>query len=54
MRASGTAVGNHHLHAQAAFNIADVGKRFSGIWYLSKVRHILDKEGYRTEFECQR
>ena len=54
MRASGAAVGNHRLHAQANVRIADVGGRFSGKWYLSQVRHILDARGYRTEFECQR
>ncbi len=54
MRGSGTAAGNHRLHAQSAINIADVGGGFSNTWYLSQVRHILDGQGYRTEFECQR
>lgn len=53
MRASGSAVGNHRLHAQATVEIADVGG-FSNIWYLARVRHILDRQGYRVEFECQR
>jgi phage protein D len=54
MRGSGTAAGNHRLHAQSTVNIADVGGGFSNTWYLSQVRHILDGQGYRTEFECQR
>jgi phage protein D len=54
MRGSGAAAGNHRLHAQAAVRIADVGGRFSKTWYLSQVRHILDRQGYRTEFQCQR
>ena len=54
MRASGTTVGNHRIHAQATLKIADVGGRFSGTWYLSKVRHVLDNQGYQTDFECQR
>lgn len=54
MRASGATIGNHRIHAQASIYIADVGGRFSGTWYLSQVRHILDSEGYRTEFQCQR
>ncbi len=53
MQASGATVGNHRLHAQTAVRIADVGG-FSNIWYLSQVRHILDRQGYRVEFECQR
>ncbi len=54
MRASGSTVGDHRLHAQASVTIADVGRRFSGTWYLSQVRHILNSEGYKTEFQCQR
>jgi uncharacterized protein len=54
MRASGATVGNQRIHAQTTIRIADVGGRFSGKWYLSQVRHTLDRQGYRTEFECQR
>ena len=54
MRGSGVAEGNHRIQAQATIGIADVGGRFSNIWYLLEVRHILDKNGYRTEFDCQR
>lgn len=53
MRASGSTLGNHRIHAQAMIAIADAG-HFSGSWYLAQVRHILDGEGYRTEFQCQR
>ena len=53
MQASGSAVGNHRMHAQVTVRIADVGG-FSNIWYLSQVRHILDRQGYRVEFECRR
>lgn len=54
MRANGTAYGNQHIHAQANIKIADVGGRFSGIWFLSQVRHVLNAQGYQTEFQCQR
>ncbi|PID85215.1 MAG: hypothetical protein CSB13_09215 [Chloroflexi bacterium] len=54
MQGNGTMMGNHRVHAQASIDIADVGGQFSGIWYLSQVRHIVDNQGYRTEFECQR
>jgi phage protein D len=54
MRATGTAPGNHRLHAQTAVSIFDVGGRFSGTWYLSQVTHALNQEGYTTELRCQR
>lgn len=54
MQASGLTDGNHRIHAQATIEIVDVGSTFSGIWYLSNVRHVFDGQGYRVEFECQR
>ena len=54
MSGNGTVVGNQRIHAQKNIDIADVGGQFSGIWYLSQVRHVVDNQGYRTEFECQR
>jgi phage protein D len=54
MTGSGATVGIRRLVAQSAVWIGDVGGRFSGAWFLSSVRHILDAQGYRTEFECRR
>ncbi len=54
MRANGAAGGNHRMHAQTSVRISDVGGRFSGVWYLSQVRHIVNTQGYKTEFQCQR
>jgi phage protein D len=54
MRGSGTTPGNQRIRAQANIRIADVGGRFSGIWYLSQVRHVLSDQGYLTEIQCQR
>lgn len=54
MSASGSAPGNHRIHSQSTIGIADVGGRFSGTWYLSQVRHVLNKTGYQTEFQCRR
>jgi uncharacterized protein len=54
MRGKGTTVGIRQLVAQTNILIGDVGGRFSGIWFLSQVRHILDEQGYRSEFECRR
>jgi phage protein D len=54
MRGSGKIPGNQRIRAQSSVGIADVGGRFSGTWYLSQVRHILDRLGYQTEITCQR
>lgn len=54
MTASGSTVGNMRLHAQTAVRIEDVGGRFSGSWFLTQVRHVLDVQGYRIDFQCRR
>ncbi|HTO61223.1 MAG TPA: hypothetical protein VMM15_08195, partial [Bradyrhizobium sp.] len=54
MRGRGTSVGIRQLVAQTNILIGDVGGRFSGTWFLSQVRHILDEQGYHSEFECRR
>ena len=54
MRANGTTLGNHRIRANTTIDIADVGGRFSGTWYLSQVKHILNNQGFQTEFRCQR
>ncbi len=54
MRGRGVTEGNQHIRAQTSLFLDDVGGRFSGTWYLSQVRHVLDGRGYRTEFECRR
>lgn len=53
MEATGSTMGNHRLHAQSTVEIADAG-RFSGKWFLSRVQHTVDNEGYRTRFESRR
>jgi uncharacterized protein len=54
MRASGTSTGNRKLLAHTCLEILNVGKRFSGKWYLAQVSHVLDKQGYTCTFQCQR
>jgi len=54
MQATGSTLGNHHMRAQIAASIMDVGGRFSGTWFLSQVTHSLSRTGFRTEFECRR
>lgn len=54
MRGKGRSVGIRQLTAQSSVTIGDVGGRFSGNWFLSQVRHLLDGQGYNCEFECRR
>jgi phage protein D len=54
MHGAGATEGNKNLRAQTNVGLEDVGGRFSGIWFLTRVRHVLDSGGYRTDFECRR
>jgi phage protein D len=54
MRARGRSTGLPSLRASQIANIQDVGARFSGNWYLTNVRHVVDGSGYHTELECER
>ncbi len=54
MRARGRSRGLPSLRASQIANIQDVGARFSGNWYLTSVRHVVDGSGYHTELECER
>jgi Bacteriophage probable baseplate hub protein len=54
MQASGVAPGNYRLRAQRTVGVLDVGGHFSGKWFLSQVRHTVNRTGFRTEFECRR
>jgi phage protein D len=52
-QSTGSLAGNKDLHARMAIGV-EGGGRFSGTWYVSKATHTLDRQGYRTEFTCQR
>ncbi|HXQ45347.1 MAG TPA: contractile injection system protein, VgrG/Pvc8 family [Caulobacteraceae bacterium] len=54
MRGNGRSVGIRQLTAQSNITLGDVGGRFSGSWFLSQVRHVLNGQGYMCEFECRR
>jgi uncharacterized protein len=54
MTGSGVAEGDKDMRAKRNILIEDVGGRFSGKWYLSKIRHVVDGSGYRTHFICSR
>jgi uncharacterized protein len=54
MQGNGAAEGNQLIRANRNIRIGDLGVRFSGVWYLTEVRHHIDTDGFRTEFQCQR
>lgn len=54
MEASGATLGNYRLRAQRSVGLLDVGGHFSGKWFMTQVRHTVDRSGFRTEFECRR
>ena len=54
LEANGSILGNHRLRAHKNIEIADVGDRFSGKWYLTNVTHTLNQQSYQTEFKCKR
>jgi Phage tail baseplate hub (GPD) len=55
-RARGLASGTIVLRPRARVQIDGVGGRWSGPWYLARVRHIVDtgRRDYRTAFVCTR
>jgi phage protein D len=51
----GICLGNPDLRAGSVIEITGVGKRFSGLYYLTSVTHIYSQEqGYRTQFSVRR
>lgn len=54
MEASGATPGNYQLRAQRTVGVLDVGGHFSGKWFLTQVRHTVNRSGFRTEFQCRR
>ncbi len=54
MSANGTTFGNIWLRAKSNITIDGVSERFNGDWYVSRVTHQIDTNGYKTEFKCIR
>ncbi len=51
----GTCQGNPHLRAGKVIEIAGVGKKFSGLYYIISVEHdYTNNEGYKTSFTVRR
>jgi uncharacterized protein len=54
MEANAVALGNYRLRAQRTVGVLDVGGGFSGKWFMTEVRHTVNRAGFRTEFQCRR
>lgn len=54
MQARGRTPGSKDLQARSLVEIVDVGGGFSGFWFLSQVRHNLNRDGHTVEFQCRR
>lgn len=54
IQADGETVGNASLRAGEVVQLANLGARFSGPYYLCKVKHTIDDEGFRTQISCRR
>lgn len=48
---SGTCIGIPELHAGDQVEVRGVGRRFSGVYRLSRVKHTINDGGYQTSFE---
>lgn len=47
-------VGNPQLRPGMTLNIEKVGKRFSGVYYITKAKHSIGESGYKTTLEVRR
>ncbi len=54
IRGEGEAVGNALLRAGEVVEIGNLGRRLSGLYYLTRVQHLIDSDGYRTRIDCRR
>ena len=54
IQGSGSVVGDPALKAKTLVEIAGVGKRYSGTYYVTRVTHAIADGGYLCDFECQR
>ena len=50
----GTCWGRSDLRAGSVVRISDIGKRFSGPYYVARVSHRYGRDGYLTEFSVRR
>jgi uncharacterized protein len=54
IEASGAANGNPQLQSRTVIELLELGKRFSGKYYVTSTTHTIDGNGYQTTFEAKR
>ena len=54
IKADGEAIGNALIRAGEVIALGKLGELMSGLYYLVKVRHMIDEEGFVTHFSCRR
>lgn len=54
IKVSGSCIGNPDLQARQVVELAGLGKRLSGVYYVTSTTHKFDANGYRTSFEMKR
>jgi phage protein D len=52
--ASGESIGLETLMARQEHNISGISKAYAGRYYFSKVKHIINNNGYTCNFNCRR
>ncbi|MFN0085517.1 MAG: phage late control D family protein [Blastocatellia bacterium] len=50
----GTAIGNGDIKAGKVIELLKLGRRFSGLYYITSATHVIDSAGYSTKFTVER
>lgn len=50
----GSTVGNPAIRAGSVIELAELGTRFSGLYYVTATQHVRDAQGFRTHFTVRR
>ena len=54
IRGEASAIGNPDIRAGEVIELDKLGDRFSGLYYITSVTHIIDQSGYTTKFKVER
>jgi len=54
MSCAGTTIGSIWMRAKCNVTISGVHERFAGDWYVTRVTHTVDSNGYKTDFKAVR
>lgn len=54
IEATAVVVGDPTIKAKTNIEIQGVGRKFSGVYYVTSVRHTIDESGYRSELKLRR